>query len=121
MTREETKRAVEVMNAYINGKEIEYKNAICDWESTNSPCWNWDSLDYRVKPQSQYVPYDDVSEVQRDKWVRHKDSTILQPIIAIDREKEYHIRIGITWYTLKQFLGQFVYEDGTPCGKLVSE
>lgn len=58
MTREETKKAIEVMQGYVHGKGLEYK-----WRSQNIwqtlkgvPLWNWHDLDYRIKPQQVSIP-----------------------------------------------------------------
>lgn len=50
----ETKRRIAVMQAWLDGKTIE-RSYIGDlfsgaWETTEHPRWNWDDLDYRVKP-----------------------------------------------------------------------
>ena len=63
MTREEARKAAEVMLAYADGKEIEYKNgALKDWSITSVPTFNWGSNDYRIKPQSKYRPFKDAEE-----------------------------------------------------------
>lgn len=122
MTREETKKAIEVMQAYVDGKETEWCScASSDWEPVNKPSWNWNYNNYRIKSRFHYLPYDDVFEVQRDKWIRRKDSTILHPITAIGRDKKSCVRIDLTWYSLEQLCKDFVYEDGSPCGKVVEE
>lgn len=119
MTREQTKKAIEVMQAFVDGKTIiadsEVSNKTYDVEN---PIWNWcdDINTYRVKPQPKYVPYDDVSEVQREKWVMYKNGNYLYPITCVDI-KEKIIRIGNAWYTLQEVFDDFEYEDGTPCGK----
>ena len=63
MTREEARKAAEVILAYADGKEIEYKNgALKDWSITSVPTFNWGSNDYRIKPQSKYRPFKDAEE-----------------------------------------------------------
>lgn len=49
-TREETKKMVEVMNAYIEGREIEGKQKSQEmYDILIEPNWNWVSCDYRIK------------------------------------------------------------------------
>ena len=50
MTREEAKRAAEVMLAYADGKEIE---CLCDggWSSAFFPKFDWYNEEYRIKPK----------------------------------------------------------------------
>lgn len=52
MNKEETKRALVVMEAWVNGCDIQIKPWYSDaaWQDTESPTWNWDGFNYRVKP-----------------------------------------------------------------------
>ena len=63
MTREEARKAAEVMLAYADGKEIEY---LCKdgWRVTTDALFNWgnDANYYRIKPQSKYRPFKDAEE-----------------------------------------------------------
>lgn len=54
MTKEETKKLVEVIQAYINGKEIEVQNTSGEWRVITSPEWHSDRK-YRIKPK--YRPF----------------------------------------------------------------
>ena len=58
MTREETTECIAVMQAYADGKEIEYKlkhagNA--DWKLNTTPGWDWSEFSYRIKSQPMKV------------------------------------------------------------------
>lgn len=51
MNIEETKKAIEVMQAFVDGKEIEYRgNGDCDWTKLSIPAWDWSKYIYRIKP-----------------------------------------------------------------------
>ena len=50
MNREETKQAIAIMQAFVDGKEIEYSDGTV-WESGFSPSWNWYGTKYRIKPK----------------------------------------------------------------------
>jgi hypothetical protein len=50
MNIEETKECIRVMQAYVDGKEIE---SLCDeviWERVVNPIWSWNTRQYRIKP-----------------------------------------------------------------------
>lgn len=55
-----TKDMIEVMQAYIDGKEIEVLVNGHYWKvikgDTVSPVWNWEKHDYRVKEEPKRVP-----------------------------------------------------------------
>jgi hypothetical protein len=66
VNREETKKAIEVMQAYVDGKEVEVfrEDVGPEWFPIAfegrpfSPIWNWEKLDYRIKskPREFWVP-----------------------------------------------------------------
>lgn len=114
-----------VMQAYKEGKTIEFKDNRTvenEWKICVNPTWNWNYFDYRVKPEPKYVPYDSVSEIDRNKWVRKKDvPNVLRAITMINiATNEVHIA-GYCWNTIEGSFEMFEYEDGTPFGKLVKE
>ena len=53
--QEQTKQKIEVMQAYLAGKEIEYrlKNGSTFWIDISNPVWAWDASDYRIKPEAK--------------------------------------------------------------------
>jgi len=58
MTREETINSAEIMLAHAEGKKIEYRaRGASTWvEMNGNPNWNWDSYQYRIKPQQVSIP-----------------------------------------------------------------
>lgn len=50
-TREETKKMIEVMQAFVDGKEIESTYGFGDdyWYDEKSPNWDWCVHEYRIK------------------------------------------------------------------------
>ena len=48
MTKEQTAECIKVMQAYVDGKQIEY-SAGGKFEPINDPNWNWWENDYRIK------------------------------------------------------------------------
>lgn len=55
----ETKRQIEVMKAYEEGKAIQYRGKCTKddvWNDTKFPSWNWYSVDYRIKPEEPEEP-----------------------------------------------------------------
>lgn len=121
VNNEKIDEMIAVMQAYKEGKTIECR-MFCydDWKEADDVQWNWVLYDYRVKPESKYVPYDSVSEIDRSKWVREKEyPSALRAINMINTTpNEVHIS-GYGWHTLEEFFETYEYEDGTPCGKLV--
>lgn len=60
MTREETAERIKVMQAYVDGKQIQYYEGLV-WCDTSNPCWINDT-EYRIKPDSKYRPFANAEE-----------------------------------------------------------
>ena len=71
MNIEQTIEAIRVMQAYVDGKEVEFKWGSMDWNSTDSPEWNWSAYDYRIKPTAKLRPWT-ADEVPLGAQVRSK-------------------------------------------------
>ena len=72
MTREQTIEAIKVMQAYVDGdgKEVEYERPDGIWMLTTTPCWNWNSGEYRIKPAAKLRPWT-ADEVPLGAWGRN--------------------------------------------------
>ena len=54
MNRKETEEAIKVMQAFVDGAELEIRSrGYPTWESaaTTTICWSWDRIEYRIKPK----------------------------------------------------------------------
>jgi hypothetical protein len=58
MNIEQTKETIRVMDASINGMEVESKLiGTYDWVLDKNPSWNWLNYDYRIKPTAKLRPW----------------------------------------------------------------
>jgi len=57
MNIEETKEAIHVMQAYVDGKDIEILGPVKKWEPVNCPRWAWGDTQYRIKPTVNLRPW----------------------------------------------------------------
>ena len=108
MTREQTIEAIRVMQAYVDGKEVESvgQTGECCWASNDSPSWNWSGCIYRIKPAAKLRPWT-ADEVPLGAWIRYKRALHDRSILAwtsnqADRdmwldEREHSIDGGVTW------------------------
>ena len=57
MNIEETKRAIEVMQAFVDGKmtQVSVKNECCWCVMSLTPTWNWMEMDYRIAPEPEHI------------------------------------------------------------------
>jgi hypothetical protein len=72
MTKEQTKEAIRIMQAFVDGKEVEWRyRAIEGWDTTNDPSWDWVACIYRIKPTPVLRPWT-ADEVPLGAWMRKK-------------------------------------------------
>ena len=128
MTREEARKAAEVMLAYADGKEIEYLNAFNEWHYIPNPLFSWDKNhgNYRIKSEPKYRPFKNSEECWKEMkkhepfgWIQDKDnSSFKQYILLVDREgvmiSDYDD--GTMFLTYESLLGFCTFVDGTPFG-----
>lgn len=81
-----TSEMIAVMQAYEEGKEIEFRSKGSNvWHCTN-PEWNWAESEYRVKPEIKNRPYEDSEEMTNEETINYLDGSIgviYQPILKI--------------------------------------
>lgn len=96
MIKEETKQAIAIMQAYVNGKDIEYKSYDDDWRKTNDPNQNQLSTKYRIEPKEKYRAYNCIEEFLqamkehgpyiKNKSINNELSLIINIRINIDNQ-----------------------------------
>lgn len=134
MTREETADCIKVMQAYVEGKQIQYVDSETeDWTDIESPTWNWDLYDYRVKPEPKCRPFKNVDECWQEMlkhepfgWVKTiANIPELHNISAIFPSAEFPVLLGIDLeegeareYSLKlsEMYDLYTFADGAPFG-----
>ena len=105
MTTGQTIEAIRVMQAYVDGKEVEVRYA-GKWQTTNIPSWAWTDTFYRIKPTPVLRPWT-ADEVPLGAWMRFKKVIDDRSILAWtstqrDRdmwldEREHSTDGGVTW------------------------
>lgn len=127
MNIEETKKAIEVMQAFVDGKVIQYLDRNKEWQDIDPKkgmgvSWNWFDKEYRIKREPHYRPFKDAEEVMEAikihgdfvKW--KEDGCWKLRIIAIHDE---HIQFSTNnIIDLDVALREWIFADGTPFGKL---
>lgn len=124
MTKEKAKYAVEVMQAYIDGKEIEYFSIEQnEWCSVDVPIFDWSIFNYRIKQEAKYRPFKNKeecwNEIQKHSpfgWVKTKHNTygLISYIRKLNNIDE--VMINVAHYDFKEAFDVFTFIDGTPFG-----
>lgn len=123
MTREEARKAAEVMLAYANGEEIE---SLCfgEYIPCEAPSFNWidgkSIKNYRIKPKPRYRPFKTQEECWQEMlkhkpfgWVKEISSEMLYLINGISNMS---IVIMEDINSFKEAMNIYEFKDGTPFG-----
>ena len=120
MTVQEIIEAAKVMEAYANGKKIQYLNDDNVWIDDPNPLFDWDNCVYRIKPEDTYRPFKTQEECWQEMhkhpnfgWVKEKASEIIYNISGISK---LSIVILEDISSFKEAFDIYQFEDGTPFG-----
>ncbi len=95
MTKEETKQRIKVMQAYVDGKDIEAWDKVKQtWELVIEPSWaNFGK--YRIKPESSYRPFasaqECIEELKKHEpfgWLKDADDEEYDNILFVNDETD---------------------------------
>lgn len=128
MTREEAKELVPIIQAFIEGKIIQYKNDRGVWVETDCPVWA-KHTEYRIKPESKYRPFQSQEECWQEMlkhqpfgWIKGKVLNTITFITEISTcsttysELCFGLPISTSIYDANFLLNSYTFVDGTPFG-----
>ena len=125
MTREETKKRIKVMQAFVDGKDVEVLNTD-KWELVSNPSLS-PATKYRIKPGPSYRPFESaqecIEEMRRHEpfgWVKYKPG-FGDKCSAITEVSISSIRIGVTWFCTKEMFQYITFLDGSQFGIKVED
>ncbi len=116
MTPAEALKLIPILQAYAEGKVIQYRSdPDAPWNDPK-PGETWGMIDhvdrYRIKPEPSYVPWT-FETCPVGAVIREKKSAWKGVIIECD---EIHAHVGGRYYQYSTLLSDMVQLDGTPCG-----
>ena len=128
MTREEAKELLPIMQAFAEGKTIEYRESGGAWKVAHTPTWS-SCLFYRIKPEPKYRPFKTQEECWNEMlkhqpfgWVKSKDKGYFRLIGLVQFESEFE-DVMITLATSENLARSshsiyenYIFADGTPFG-----
>ena len=105
MNIEQTKECIKVMQAFVDGKEVEYQISNGRWVTAMFPGWSWMDCQFRIKPTATLRPWT-ADEVPLGAWIRLKNTNVTRSMIvsvaALNlrlafKEHEHSTDGGKTW------------------------
>ena len=125
MTREETKKRIKVMQAFVDGKDVEVLNTDKLELVSNPSCSP--ATKYRIKPGPSYRPFESaqecIEEMRRHEpfgWVKYKPG-FGDKCSSITEVSISSIRIGVTWFCTKEMFQYITFLDGSQFGIKVED
>lgn len=124
MTREKAKEAAEVMKAYADGKEIEFKTKKAEnWrlcEEKGVLFFNWQDSEYRIKKEPTYRPFKNKKECWEEMlkhqpfgWIRNG---VYYQLIRNINNAFIYVDDFVMGFNYEEALCNFTFIDGTPFG-----
>lgn len=109
MTRKEIKDLLPIMQAYVEGKTIQYR-VNKEWEDIDNPSFNDLPSEYRIKPEPTYRPFKDKEECWNE-MLKH------QPFGWIKNKYDQYINIcSIGNDNFSDWFKLYIFADGTLFG-----
>lgn len=131
MTREKTEERIKVMQAYLDGKDVEYYDEKSnEWELDINPSWS-DKVRYRIKPEPIYRPFKSaqecIEELKKHEpfgWVKYRPNADYNywsiSGIRCDGVVDF-INLGEDWCSANTVFAYYTFLDGTPFGVKVED
>ena len=123
MTREEVKNLLPIIQAYADGKNIQYLNKDFIWDDFEDQTF-FGGVSYRIKPEPKYRPFKTTEECWNEMlkhqpfgWIRNKITNSLYNITAIYKHNDIvTITTEYSVLTSSELLENFEFIDGIPFG-----
>lgn len=128
MTREEAKEMLPIIQAFAEGKEIEFRSKGFDeeWKKVNEiPGLSYSSFDYRVKSEPKYRSFKNAEECWQEMlkhqpfgWIKSKTDghySMVTVVDAVEDMKSIAISGDHIW-SFDEIMISDTFADGTPFG-----
>ena len=131
MLRKEAKELLPIIQAFAEGKEIQYRNSFNEWidiKKNEGLSFIKTPLDYRIKPEPKYRPFNTREECWNEmlkhqpfSFVVNKDSVDYFSICRVFKDEKGISRITFisnpySGWDMEIVCDRFNFADGTPFG-----
>ena len=125
LTREKLKELLPIMQAFAEGKSVEYMDSDGLWWKTENPIWE-DGTKYRIQPEIKYRPFKSKEECWSEMmkhtpfgWVSSKNEEATAFVYFICTN---YIRVNDGYsingwcFNYEEMFDKYTFGDGTPFG-----
>ena len=131
MDRNQAKALLPIIQAYAEGKEIEFFDCTKKmWETAILPHFDCDSIFYRIKPETTYRPFKDAEECWKEMlkhkpfgWLKSKEATedVYFTITGLTNDTHGAMLNSSGGWSFSGLFDYYTFADGTPFGVKVEE
>lgn len=121
MNRQQAKELLPVIQAFAEGKIVQFKNAFGNWTDCDGVLFNYPPKDYRIKPEPQYRPFKNAQECWEEMqkhqpfgWVKGSENNRL--VISAIRDEGVCINGSQYWSYYDSMFNKYPFADDTPFG-----
>lgn len=127
MNRKEAKELLPIIQAFAEGKPIQYRikdNKSANWNDVDKNYHDFSphSFQYRITPTLKCRPFKDADECWQEMqkhqpfgWLKDKNDRHRTLITVVDNEDMMALN-GITCWDFLSIMNMYVFVDGTPFG-----
>ena len=126
MNRQQAKDLLPIIQAFAEGKPIEYRELGYEhWEEATTPTFNTASYEYRIKSEPKYRSFKNKEECWQEMqihqpfgWIKDKGDgyKVLITKVNDDKNTDYMSINGNGGWTLDGIMDYYTFADGTPFG-----
>ncbi len=126
MNRSEAKELLPIIQAFAEGKEIEFRSKGFneEWKELKQiPGLSYDSFEYRIKSEPKYRPFKNADECWQEMlkhqpfgWIKDKDNVAYATITEVVNGVDNTAVNGVCDWCLDEIYEDFTFADGTPFG-----
>ena len=125
MKRSYTADYIKVMQAYVEGKQIQYKDDEV-WIDIDDPHWDWHNWEYRIKPEPNYRPFKNAEECWQEMqnhrpfgWIKDNNDGHYSMVAMVD-DAVIRISGNKDWF-IDEIMNNYTFADGEPFGINIEE
>ena len=123
ITREEAKELLPIMQAFVEGKQIQDKiDDLTDWVDTNGIIleFNGKKIQHRIKPEPEYRPFQNQEECWEEMLKHQPFGWVKAPngeLFCIDKVFDEGVVYKHSSCRFEEYLeGNYTFADGIPFG-----
>ena len=129
MKKEEAKEFYPILQAFAEGKVIEFKTKPGTISTSIPNEWTemeeirfWSNVEYRIKPEPKYRPFKDAEECWQEMlkhqpfgWIKGKEDEYHTFITTVDNNDDMSLS-GNSGWSFIGIMNNYTFADGTPFG-----